>query len=62
MIKNGDTLPYQEKMVIQTDTVYFGDKTYYSGDTLYKGACRTFEKINGQIANQSDDHCLRQGL
>lgn len=62
MIKNGDTLPYQEKMVIQTDTVYFGDKTLYPGDTLYEGVCRTFEKINGQIVNQSDDHCLRQGL
>ncbi len=62
MIKNGDTLPYQEKMVIQTDTVYFGDQTYYPGDTLYEGACRTFEKTNGQIVNQSDEHCLRQGL
>ncbi len=32
------------------------------GDTMYLGACRTFEKINGQIVNQSDEHCLRQGL
>jgi hypothetical protein len=62
MIKNGDTLPYQDKMVIQNDTAYFGDNTYYPGDTLYEGACRTFEKVNGQIVNQSDDQCLRQGL
>lgn len=62
MIKNGDTLLFQEKMVIQTDTVYFGNNTYYPGDTLYEGTCQTFETINGQIINQSDDHCLRQGL
>lgn len=62
MIKNGDTLPYQEKMKIRTDTLYLGDKTFYPGDTLYEGACRTFEKVNGQIINQSDDRCLRQGL
>lgn len=33
-----------------------------NGDTVYLGACWTFEKLNGQIVNQSDDHCLRQGL
>ncbi|RXK58905.1 hypothetical protein ESA94_16080 [Lacibacter luteus] len=33
-----------------------------NGDTVYLGACRTFEKVNGQIVNQSDDHCLSQGL
>jgi hypothetical protein len=50
MINGKDTLPYKEKMVIQ------------SGDTTYEGACRTFEKINGQIVNQSDSVCLRQGV
>jgi hypothetical protein len=62
MIKNGDTLPYQVIMKIQTDTLYLGEKTLYPGDTLYEGVCRTFEKVNGQIINQSDDRCLRQGL
>ena len=50
MIKDNDTLPYKLEMEIR------------DGDTAYLGACRTFEKINGQIVNQSDDHCLRQGL
>ena len=51
MIKDNDTLPYQETMEVREN-----------GDTVYLGACRTFEKVNGQIVNQSDDHCLRQGL
>lgn len=50
MIKDNDTLPYKLEMEIR------------DGDTMYLGACRTFEKINGQIVNQSDEHCLRQGL
>jgi hypothetical protein len=62
MIQGKDTLPYKEKMVIQKDTTYFGKKTYYPGDTLYEGACRTFEKINGQIVNQTDSLCLSRGL
>jgi hypothetical protein len=62
MIQGNDTLPYKDKMVIQSDTIYFGDKTYYPGDTLYEGTCQSFEKINGQIVNQSDNGCLRQGL
>lgn len=51
MIKDNDTLPYQETLEVSEN-----------GDTVYLGSCRTFEKINGQIINQSDDHCLRQGL
>lgn len=50
MVKDNDTLPYQETMEVREN-----------GDTVYLGACRTFEKVNGQIINQSDDHCLRQG-
>ena len=50
MIKGNDTLPYQETMEVREN-----------GDTVYLGACWTFEKVNGQIVNQSDDHCLRQG-
>jgi hypothetical protein len=50
MIKDNDTLPYKLEMEIR------------DGDTTYLGACRTFEKINEQIVNQSDDQCLRQGL
>jgi hypothetical protein len=50
MIKDNDTLPYKLEMEIR------------DGDTIYLQACRTFEKANGQIINQSDDHCLRQGL
>ena len=50
MIVNGDTLPLRDEMeVLET------------GDTIYHGACRTFEKIKGQIVNQSDEQCLRQG-
>lgn len=51
MIKGDDTLPYQETMEVRDN-----------GDTVYLEACCTFEKVNGQIFNQSDDHCLRQGL
>jgi hypothetical protein len=50
MIKDNDTLPYKLEMEIR------------NGDTTFLDACRTFEKINGQIVNQSDDQCLRQGL
>jgi hypothetical protein len=50
MIKDNDTLPYKEEIQI------------IDGDTSYLGACWTFEKVNGQIINQSDDHCLRQGI
>jgi hypothetical protein len=50
MIKDNDTLPYQETMEVREN-----------GDTAYLGACWTFEKVNGQIINQSDDQCLRQG-
>lgn len=49
MIKANDTLPYILEMEIR------------NGDTIYLSACRTFEKINGQIVNQTDDQCLRQG-
>lgn len=51
MIMDNDTLPYQETMEVLEN-----------GDTVYHGACWTFEKVNGQIVNQSDDHCLQQGL
>src|SRR5689334_14734066 len=50
MIKGNDTLPYKETMEVR------------NGDTVYLGACYTFEKINGEIVNQSDKRCLRQGL
>ena len=50
MIKNNDTLPYREEIQI------------VDGDTSYLGTCCTFEKTNGQIINQSDDNCLRQGV
>lgn len=62
MIVSGDTLPYKEKPVVQTDTVHFDGKTYYPGDTLYEAFCHTFERSNGQIINQTDDRCLQQGL
>ena len=62
MIKNNDTLPYKNSMVIVTDTEHYSTKTMYPGDTTYIGECRTFEKINGQIVNVSDDECLRQGF
>ncbi len=62
MIHGNDTLPYQDKLVILADTEYYGNKIYYPRDTLYEGACHTFEKINGQIVNLSDGECLRQGL
>lgn len=45
-----DTLPYKLEMRI------------YGKDTSYSDACRTFEKINGQNVNLSDDHCLAQGF
>ncbi len=51
MVKDNDTLPYQDTMEVCEN-----------GDTVYLDACRTFEKLNGQIVNQSDDRCLRQGL
>jgi hypothetical protein len=51
MIKENDTLPYQETIEVLEN-----------GDTIYLGTCWTFEKVNGQIVNQSDEHCLRQGL
>jgi hypothetical protein len=51
MIKGKDTLLYKETMEIKEN-----------GDTVYLGACWTFEKLNGQIITQSDDHFLRQGL
>ena len=50
MIRDNDTLPYKEEIEI------------IDGDTSYLGACWTFEKVNGQIINQSDEHCLRQGI
>jgi hypothetical protein len=62
MIKGKDTLPYKDKMVIQKDTYYSAEKTYYPGDTLYEGTCWSFEKINGRIVNQTDSLCLQQGL
>jgi hypothetical protein len=49
MIKNNDTLPYKEKAEVRND------------DTVYIGACWTFEKVNGQIINQRDQNCLPQG-
>jgi len=49
MIKNGDTLPYQLELSVS------------GTDTFYLGACHTFEYFNGQIINQSDKNCLRQG-
>ncbi|MBL7915538.1 MAG: hypothetical protein JNL49_10885 [Bacteroidia bacterium] len=51
MIKDDDTLLYQETMEVREN-----------GDTVYLGACWTFDKVNGQIVNQTDDRCLRQGL
>jgi hypothetical protein len=50
MIRNNDTLVYKLEMEIR------------EGDTSYLSDCRTFEKVNGQIVNQSDDQCLRQGF
>lgn len=50
MIKNTDTLPYKLETEIR------------DGDTIYLGTCWSFEKVNGQIINQTDDKCLRQGL
>jgi hypothetical protein len=51
IVKDNDTLTYQETMEIRE-----------KGDTVYLVSCRTFEKINGQIVNQTDEQCLRQGL
>jgi hypothetical protein len=62
MIKDNDTLPYADKIVIQTDTTYLGGKTFYPGDTLYESTCETFEKIKGLIVNWTDADCLRQGI
>lgn len=50
MINDYDTLPFKSEMEIR------------DGDTVYLEACWTFEKINGQIFNQKDVQCLRQGL
>ena len=50
MIKDNDTLPYKETMEVREN-----------GDTVYIGACWTFEKIDGQSINQTDDQCKRQG-
>ena len=49
MVKNNDTLPYKIEMEVR------------DGDTTYLGACWTFEKINGQVVNQTNDQCLQQG-
>jgi len=62
MVHGKDTLPYKDSLEIQKDTSYFDHKTYYPGDTLYIGTCRTFEKIHGQIVNQSDTNCHAFGL
>jgi len=62
MIQGKDTLPYNEKMVIQKNTTHLQNKTSYSGDTIYEGACRTFEKIHGQIVNQTDSLCQSFGI
>ncbi len=62
MVKDNDTLPYKETMEIHKDTLRFGSNVFYPGDTSYSAPCATFEKINGQIINVTDDRCLRQGL
>jgi hypothetical protein len=49
MIKNNDTLPFMLDMEIR------------AGDTTYWSTCSTFEKVNGEIINQSDGYCKRQG-
>ena len=61
MIDNDDTLLYAKKMMIQPDTLYLSNKTFFPGDTIYQLPCNTYEKINGEIINQTDNHCLRQG-
>lgn len=50
MISGEDSLPYQET-----------PEVLENGDTVYHAPCQTFEKINGQIVNQTDGLCLRQG-
>ena len=48
MIKNNDTLPFKVETEIR------------DGDTMYLHTCWSFEKLNGQIINQTDDQCKRQ--
>lgn len=55
-------MPYRETMEIAKDTESSGSRAIYPGDTIYLGACNTFEKINGQIINVTDDQCRRQGF
>jgi hypothetical protein len=49
MIKDNDTLPFKEEIVIR------------DGDTSYLSTCWTFEIQTGQIINQRDQNCLPQG-
>ena len=62
MIKNGDTLIYEQTMEIHKDTMYFGNNTIYPGDTTYSFPCYTFEKRDGQIINQRTPNCLPVGF
>jgi hypothetical protein len=48
MIKNSDTLPYK----VETEI--------HNGDTMRLHTCWSFEKVNSQIINQTDDQCKRQ--
>lgn len=50
MIKNNDTLPYKVETEIR------------DGDTMYLHTCWSFEIVNAQIINQTDNQCKRQGL
>ncbi len=49
MIRNNDTLPYKREVKVS------------NGDTFYLEPCWTFEKVYGQIINQQDKNCVRQG-
>lgn len=49
MLKNNDTLPLKEEMVIR------------DGDTSYLSTCWTLEIKEGRIINQRDQNCLPQG-
>lgn len=62
MVENGDTLPYKETMNIHDDTLYFGNKTIYPGDTTYSAPCQTFEKRNGQVINMKTADCRPTGF
>jgi hypothetical protein len=62
MIHGNDTLPYKDSMVVTIDTLRENGTIVYKADTTLQGTCRTFEKINGQIVNQTDDNCRTQGL